>query len=351
VDIDLFIARNEPTWQRLDDATRRARGARSTGTDIEELVQLYQRTSTHLSHVRDHYRDGPLTVRLTRLVAEANAAIYRRRGSSTAAIRTFLSVSFPAAVWSARRHIAVSSTLFLLPALLVAVWLANSPVAVELTGPAAVREAYINEDFEAYYSSSHAAQFSTEVLVNNIQVSFLAFVGGALLCLGGVYILAFNGLNLGVAGGLFASVGRLDHFFGLILPHGLLEITAILVAGGAGLRVGWAIVAPGDLSRGEAATFEARRSVTVVLGLMGAFVVAGLIEGFVTPSGLPTWGRVGIGVLVEVFFVLWIVVYGRAAEAVGATGVMGELDRRWEDEPLPELPEHAALRAADLAAG
>ncbi len=244
---------------------------------------------------------------------------------------------------------AVSAALFFIPALITGAWLAVSPEAVELTAPESLRRAYVEEDFENYYSSSHAAQFSTEVLVNNIQVSFTAFVGGALLCLGGALLLAFNGMNVGVAGGLFASVGQLDKFFGLILPHGLLELSAIVIAGGAGLRVGWAIIVPGDVRRSEAAMLEARRSVAVVLGLIGAFIVAGLIEGFVTPSGLPTFARVGIGAAVMCLFAYWIVQYGRAAEAMGATGVMGELDRRWEDEPIPEIAAYAAMRPADLA--
>ncbi len=349
MDIDLFIARNEGTWQRLEALTDLARRGRASADEVEDLVQHYQRTSSHLSHARDHYRDGPLTVRLTRLVANGNAAIYRRRGSSTGALRTFLSVTFPAAVWSSRRFIAVSAALFFVPALIAGAWIGTSDDALDLTAPAAVRQAYVEEDFEDYYSSEPAAQFSTAVLVNNIQVSFLVFVTGAVLCVGGALLLAYNGLNVGVAGGLFAAVGQLDKFFGLILPHGLLELSAIVIAGGAGLRVGWAIVAPGDLRRGEAAMVEARRSVAVVLGLLGAFVVAGLIEGFVTPSGLPTTARVGIGLAVQAAFVLWIVGNGRAAEAIGATGIMGELDRRWEDEAVQRHDESAAVTATDLA--
>lgn len=333
VNIDLFIAQNEGAWLRLESLTASARRGGLKAAEVDEFLGLYQRVSTHLSQARDHLRDGPITVRLTRLVAEANAALYRSRRGSTSGLRDFLSITFPAAVWTSRRFIAASAALLVVPAILVGIWVAVSPAAVEIAGPASFREAYVEDEFEDYYSQSHAAQFSTEVTVNNIQVSFMAFVGGAVLCIPGAFILLFNGVNLGVAGGLFGSAGQLDKFFGLILPHGLLEMSAIAIAGGAGLRVGWSIIAPGDLRRGEAAMLEARRSVAVIIGLVGAFTVAGLIEAFVTPSGLPTILRVGIGATIELLFVVWMVANGRAAEAMGATGIMGELDRRITTTP------------------
>ena len=162
------------------------------------------------------------------------------------------------------------------------------------------------------------------MLVNNIQVSFLAFALGIVFCLGTAYILAFNGLNLGIAAGLFYNVGEPSKFWGLILPHGLLELSAVVVAGAAGLRLGWALIAPGDQTRGQALAQEGRRSVVIVLGLVLAFILAGLIEGFVTPSSLSTPVRIGIGVLAELAFVLYIVSRGRAAEALGLSGQWGE---------------------------
>jgi hypothetical protein len=115
------------------------------------------------------------------------------------------------------------------------------------------------------------------------------------------------------------------------LPHGLLELTAVTIAGGAGLRLGWAIIAPGDRSRVEAVGAEARRSVLIALGLVVAFVTAGFIEGFITGSGAPTAVRVGIGVVVEVMFVTYVFVQGRSATARGLTGDLGELDRGWDE--------------------
>jgi len=127
----------------------------------------------------------------------------------------------------------------LLPAAAFGIWLANSPTAVEAAAPPAVREAYVTRDFEAYYSSAPAAQFASQVFSNNVLVAFQAFALGIFSCVGTIYVLVFNGANLGLVAGLFAAVGQQPKFWGLILPHGLLELTSVFVAGGAGLRLGW----------------------------------------------------------------------------------------------------------------
>lgn len=333
MDIDLFIARNTPAWDRLNELTSRARRglSRLAPAEIDELVGLYQRTSSHLSHARTAYGEPGLTMRLTTLVSQASGVIYRGRSRPGRAVRDFFVWRFPAAVYQSGRFIAASAALLLVPAVAMGVWLANSDRALDVAWPDAVREAYLEEDFEAYYSSDSAANFATEVTVNNIQVSLTAFAGGILLCIPTAFVLAINGAFLGEAAGLFTSVGEEAKFYGLILPHGLLELTAVVIAGGAGLRLGWAIIAPGDRTRAEALGAEARRSVLMVLGLMVAFVTAGFIEGFITGRGVPTGLRIAIGVAAELAFLSWIVVQGRAATARGLTGEMGELDRGWEE--------------------
>jgi uncharacterized membrane protein SpoIIM required for sporulation len=292
---------------------------------------LYQRVSAHLSHARSAYRDPSLTMRLTTLVTQASGVIYRGRSRPGSAIAEFFAWRFPAAVYQSGRFIAASAALLLVPALVMGFWLGTSDAARDVAAPDAVREAYVNTDFESYYSSDSATNFATRVTVNNIQVALMAFASGVLAGIPTVYLLIYNGIFVGKAAGLFANAGQLDRFFGLILPHGLLELTAVVIAGAAGLRVGWAVIAPGDRSRSEALGTEARRAVLIALGLMVPFVVAGFIEGFVTGRGVPTALRIAIGVAAELAFVLWIVVQGRAATARGVTGELGELDRGWEE--------------------
>ncbi len=317
-----FTQDREPTWVELERLTSHAGSLGAS--DAVTMVDRYRRTSTHLAAVRTDGADPELGTRLTRLVGNAHVAIHGQQPRNRRQLRRFFVETFPAAVWWHRRFIVISALLFFVPALLIGAWMATSPDAVDASAPASVREAYLENDFEAYYSSDPAAQFATAVFINNIQVAILAFAVGILLCVPTAWVLVQNGAFLGLAGGLFTAAGRWQHFWGLITPHGLLEISAIVVAGAAGFGLGWAVIAPGDRPRAEALAESGKRSVVVVIGLVLAFLVAGMIEGFVTGTDLPTAVRVGIGIVAFVMFAAWVLAYGPAAERRGLSGVLGE---------------------------
>jgi uncharacterized membrane protein SpoIIM required for sporulation len=326
MDVDTFLVTNQPAWDRLTALVSRAgRGiGRLSPDELDELVVLYQRTSTHLSYARTTYGDPALSATLSGLVARAGAVVYGSRPRTLRAVGRFFAVTFPAAVWYSRRFVAVSAALFLVPAFAVGLWLANSSAAVEASGPKAVREAYVNHDFQDYYRSAPAGEFASQVFTNNVQVSILAFSGGIAFCLLTAFVLVFNGAHVGVAAGLFAAAGQQAKFWGLILPHGLLELTAVFIAGGAGLRLGWTLIDPGDRTRRAALTDEGRRALVIVVGLVLVFAVAGTIEGFVTGSSLPTGARVGIGIAGETALLTYLFRRGRAAAQAGLTGALGE---------------------------
>jgi uncharacterized membrane protein SpoIIM required for sporulation len=327
VDIDAYIAAHSGTWSRLEYLLRRARSPRRcSGAELDELVDLYQRTATHLSVVRSASPDPMLIARLSRLVARARSVVAGGRGSPWRDLTRFVTVTFPVAVYHARWWVAGVTAGFCAVATSLGIWVAMNPaVQRTIAAPDEVRQ-LAERDFEAYYSSHPASSFAAQVFTNNAQVGFIAFAFGVLLGLPTLYVLFGNAVNVGVAGGLMASAGRLDKFFGLILPHGLLELTAVFIAGAVGLRLGWTIVDPGPRSRSDALGEVGRASVAVVVGLVGVFFVAGLIEAFVTPSGLPTWARVGIGAAVELGFLAYVGVLGRRAALAGETGdVVSEL--------------------------
>jgi uncharacterized membrane protein SpoIIM required for sporulation len=331
VDIDRFLATNQPVWNRLEELCRRGdRGMSRLGAaELDELVRLYQRASAHLSYVRTYYGDPALTARLTTLVAQAGTLVYGTRPRSPRALGRFFTETFPAAVWQSRWFIAASSALTFVPAVAIAVWLSHSSKALDAVAPAPLRQAYLGHDFAKYYSAQPSAQFAAQVTTNNIQVAIFAFAGGILLGVVTVVILVVNGANIGQAAGLFAAAGQQARFYGLVVPHGLLELTSVVIAGGAGLRLGWTLIDPGDRSRSAALTEEGRRAVTIVLGLVLTFIIAGSIEGFVTGSPLPTAARVGLGVVVEAIFLTYVTVCGRNASARGLTGAIGEGEHGW----------------------
>lgn len=329
MDLDRYLTRHRPEWDRLRELTGRVR-ARPTSLSREELdefVALHHRVSAQLSFVRGFYGDPGLVAELNGLVAGSNAVLYRRTASTRSSIRRFFSLTFPGAVWHIRRAVLVAALALFVPWAAVAIWLGTSDEALSLAVDEPTRNALVERDFENYYSSAAAEEFAVRVLVNNIQVSFLAYALGITFGLGTLYILAFNGVNVGTSHGVFIAAGAQGTFFGLIAPHGLLELTAVVIAGGAGLSMGWALVHPGDRTRARAFGTEGRRSIGIVIGLMLAFVVAGLIEGFVTP-GLPLWPRIAVGASIWAAFVVYVVVFGRRAELAGFTGLIAETEER-----------------------
>jgi uncharacterized membrane protein SpoIIM required for sporulation len=353
VDIDRYIASNAPVWARLAQLTTRARRGpgRLDAAELDELVRLYQRVATHLSYTRTYYRDPALTAKLSGLVARSGAVVYGTRPRTLRAVGRFFAVTFPAAVWNARHFVLAAALATLLPAAAVAVWLADSPAAIEATAPAAVREAYINHNFEAYYSSAPAAQFASSVFSHNVLVAFMAFALGILFCAGTLYVLIDNGARVGLALGLFAAVHQQPKFWGLILPHGMLELTSVVIAGAAGLRLGWTLIDPGDRPRATALAEEGRRAVVIVIGLVLTFCVAGAIEGFVTGRPWPTAARVGIGALAEAAFLSYLVVLGRRAAAQGLTGALGEEETGgWLSQEQPTA-DGASLHPSPPASG
>ena len=347
MDIDRYIATHQPEWDRLDQLSRQAgKGVRRLdAAELDELVALYQRVSGHLSSARTQFDDGPLNLRLSGLLGTARGVIYRRTESPGRAVARFLSQSIPAAIWHIRRTVIVSAAMFVLPALALGVWLSHDDESLHNVISEEQARDLAEHRFASYYSETASETFQTHVTTNNIQASVLAWGSGVALGIPTVLLLAYNGANVGSAAAIMTRYGHGTEFWGLILPHGLLEITSLVIAGAAGLRLGWAIIRPGDRRRSEALAIEGSRSVVVVAGLAMCFVVAGFIEAWVTPSGLPTVARVGIGVAVEVSFLSYVVGLGRRSAAQGLTGLLGESPRTW-DEDAAARKSYDARRAA-----
>ena len=313
MDIDAFVVRNQGAWFQLSQLTNQARKPRSLSPDqLDEMIHLYQRASAHLADARVTYAgDQALVGRLTLLVTEAHGVLYSQRDVELRrSLRQFATVTFPKSVWGIRWFVLASVLLTFVPWAVMNVWLAISPRAVRATGPEALRDEYIHGSFADYYRSESASAFANEVFWNNVRVAILAFALGILLCIGTALLLAYNGASVGIAGGLFTNVGEWQKFWGLILPHGLLELSAVVVAGAAGLRIGWTVIDPGDRTRLTALGDEGRRAGTVLMGLVVAFFLAAMVEAFVTGQPWPTEIRIGIGLTIFLLFWGWTIVFG-----------------------------------------
>ncbi|MFJ9206970.1 stage II sporulation protein M [Streptomyces sp. NPDC102264] len=330
MDLDVFVTAHRAEWDRLDHLL--LRGRRLTGAEADELVALYQRTATHLSLIQSTAPDPALTTRLTQLVARARATVTGTRRATWRDAARFLTAGFPAAVYRSRRWWIPTAILSTLLAAVIGWWIGAHPeIQSAIAAPDELRRmTRPGGEYETYYSSHPAASFAAQVWTNNAQAAAMCLVLGAFLCLPVIWILFVNVLNLGVGIGLMSSAGRLDIFLGLILPHGLLELTAVFVAAGTGLRLGWTLIDPGPFSRRTAMAQQGRAALGMAIGLALVLFVSGLIEGFVTPSGLPTWARIAIGVAAEVAFLCYVYILGGRAVRAGETGDVDAADRSAE---------------------
>ncbi|MEW2466271.1 stage II sporulation protein M [Streptomyces sp. NPDC046994] len=327
MDLDVFVSTHRAEWDRLDTLLRRRR--RLNGAEADELVVLYQRTATHLSVIQSSAPDPQLTGRLSRLVARGRSAVTGTRQASWRDVTRFLAHGFPAAVYRSRHWWIPTALISTAVAALLGWWIGTHPeVQAAIGAPANLRAmTRPGGEYETYYSSHPAASFAAQVWTNNAQATALCLVLGIFLGLPVLYILLENMLNLGVGIGLMSSAGRLDHFLGLLLPHGLLELTAVFVAAGTGLRLGWTVIDPGPRSRRTALAEEGRAALGMAIGLALVLFVSGAIEGFVTPSGLPTWARIGIGIVAELAFLTYVFVLGGRAARTGDTGDLAAAER------------------------
>ena len=321
--MEAFVVAHQAEWDRLATLVRRRR--RLTGAEADELVVLYQRASTHLSRLRTGAGTHPAQVaRLATLVGRARSAVTGAHVPSWRLIARFFARDFPAAAYRARWWWLGTTTLSLLVALATGWWIARSPgVQTALLPPAAAR-ALVQQQFQGYYTANPAASFAAQVWTNNVWVAAQSLIFGILLGLPTLWVLLQNAVNVGVNGGYLFAHGKGALFFSLILPHGMLELSAVFLAAAAGLRLGWTVIDPGPRRRGQALAEEGRAAVTIALGLIVVLGVSGLIEAFVTPSPLPTWARISIGAIALSAFIGYALVLGRRAVLAGLTGDIEE---------------------------
>ncbi len=321
MDLDAYVSLHRGEWARLEVLVRRAaRPRRMSGAELDELVELYQKVATHLSVIRSRYPDPMLVDRLAGTVTRARSVVAGTRDPGWYAVARFFTVTFPAAVYVRRVWVLATCVACLAVAVALGQWVVHTPAAYSGLLPSNEVQELCRTDFARYYSENPASSFAAQVWTNNAWVTASAIAFGALLGLPTLAVLLANSVNLGITGGYMASCGESSQFFTLILPHGMLELTVVFIAGAVGLRLGWTVIDPGPRRRVEALAAEGRAAVGISLGLAVALAFSGLIEAFVTPSSLPAGVRIGIGAVGLGLFVGYIGVYGRRAVAAGESG-------------------------------
>ncbi len=318
-----FVRKNRPRWQRLDEmlGVIESRGPRRTTLPfLHELSSLYRDTTSDLAFAQTYYRGTTLLLFLHQLVARAHNQIYRPHRVTPGETARFFFSEIPQAV---RRHlqaVAWSAIIFLMG---IAVGLS----AVQFDERAA-SIILPNEVLNSIYSGRMwtgdifsvvpAPVASTFLFTNNITVALLAFAGGLSFGVITTLLLFQNGFMLGVAFKLCADYGLLGGLFGFIAGHGVLEISAIIVAGGAGLVVANALLNPGAHSRADALSQQGRSAVRMAVACIPALVTAGCIEAFVSPSAAPIWFKAALGLTLGLSFWGYLLLRGKTVLIVKA---------------------------------
>ena len=319
MDIDVLRVSGKTEWKRLEELTR----TRSlTGQEIDELDRLYRSAATDLARVRTNSPDPDVIAELSRILSAARGRLAGTGGVSGTVIARFFKVSLPYALYQIRWVTVGVMLVFIAIGVLEAHYLITTPEAMNQLGTPEQLRRYAHSDFVEYYHQDTNAEFGLSVWANNAWIALQAVVTG----ITGVYplrILWGNATGVGMAGAIVYVYAGPWHFFRFILPHGLPELTAVLISVAAGLRVFWSLLVPGPATRFQAVGVAARSAMTVAVGCALLLAGSGVLEGFVTPSDLPDAVKITLGALMTAAVWAYTLILGRRAHLAGQNADVG----------------------------
>lgn len=271
------------------------------------MGRLYRVAAADLALARRRWPNDPVVGRLEALVGIARPLVYDTESRGEGLVR-FFTTSYWQRVSERPLLLLVAAGLMFVPGALAAWWAYVDPAAAVGLVPEQFQRATEPRGGDLGLSAAQQAELASLIFTNNIRVTFLAFAGGVAAGLGTAFTLIYNGTFIGALAGLTFSSGRGALFMELVTAHGILELSCVVVAAAAGLRMGMALVLPGKQTRAQALVDEARGAVAIVLGTAPWLVLAGIVEGFLTPAGLGLEAVVGFGVTLGLVYwglVLW----------------------------------------------
>jgi len=315
--IDRFINERKTVWQRLEELLARLDQMtlrRLHREEVRELGRIYRRTASDLAIARAESRDPRLINYLNSLVIRAHGRIYRADAQGGRRIRDFVTRDFPQSFRRTWRYTATAFGVFLLFGTIAFFGTRHDPDFSEFAGIDPVWRAENIATHRHWWESANKANqiASSQIFTNNIHVTFYAFALGAMLGVGTLYVMAFNGANFGAVVALVYRAGfGNDLLLGFVVSHGVIELSCIFIAGGAGLLIGSSVLMPGDLSRGDALKSRGMEAVRLIVGCVPLLVLAGTIEGFISPQPISSVIKIGIGVLTGIALYSYLLLAGR----------------------------------------
>jgi uncharacterized membrane protein SpoIIM required for sporulation len=307
-----WIDRRKPYWDELEtlvQACARRGVSALTHTELGRLALLYRQTAADLSVARDDPASAPLARYLNTLLGRAHNLIYSGRPPRARGIAHFYARVFPAIFRETFPYTLAATALFAAGAITGLALTAVDPAFTRLVLGGRMMDTIETGQMWTHSIVSIKPLASSAIMTNNLSVSFAAFAGGILAGLGTVYMMFFNGLLIGVVAAACHRAGMSLSLWSFVAPHGVLELPAIFIAGGAGLLLAKGLLAPGFLPRRDSLREAAARAVKLLLGVIPMLIVAGAIEGFVSPSDAPVSTKFTIaasGLIVLAGYVLLI---------------------------------------------
>lgn len=305
--IPAFVSAHRADWEALEKTLATCQGPRGprTPVELETLHDLYLKVTQHLSFCQTYFPDIQTTSYLNDLAVRAHNTLYRGQVTSRRQIRDFFGRTFVRLLSECRVFIIIAAALFGAGGVAGFLAVLADPLNLYTVISPEIAAAIDPAALGRYDHPIDSAAMSAQIMTNNMRVAILAFAGGATLGLLTVYLLLYNGLLIGALAAVYWSYGNFYDFWAFIVPHGMIELTAIFIAGGSGLLMGYRVLVPGIYLRSYRLKTQALQSVQLLLGTIPLFIIAGLIEGFITPAAIP----LAVKYLVAALTILALIIY------------------------------------------
>jgi uncharacterized membrane protein SpoIIM required for sporulation len=318
--LDRFINERKNAWQRLEQLLHQLDGLklrRLHREEVRELGRIYRRTASDLAIARAESRDPRLINYLNSLVIRAHGRIYRADAQGGRRVRNFFARDFPRTFRRTWRYTATAFAVFCLFSAVAFFGTRHDPDFSEFAGITSYWKAINTDQKRRWWQEINKENEveSPRIFTNNIRVTFYAFAFGAMFGLGTLYVMAFNGAMFGSILALTYRAGYGNDLLTFVVGHGVIELSCIFIAGGAGLLIGTALVMPGNMTRSDALKSRGMEAVRLVVGCIPLLVIAGIIEGFISPAPINPAIKFAIAGLTGVALYSYLLLAGREATA------------------------------------
>lgn len=315
LNINDFIKLREKDWKRLQDLLGKSRGRSSlSAAEVRELSDLYRAVTSDLALAQRDYARQRVTAFLNQLTARAHSVIYQEDVSDPRQFLRFITHTIPQTFRQTWLFTLAAFLLFIIPAAIsFRVAFTDPDALARALGMTDLQQTLADSDIWTEIPVEDRPASSAFIMSNNIRIAILAFGAGISFGIVTVYLLIFNGVFIGGVLGMAYHYGMGDELLAFIVGHGVIELSIIFIAGGAGLQLGWALLNPGLYSRRDALVLAARRALALAVLAIPFLIIAGLIEGFVSPSDIPTpfWLRLMVGLVSGGLMYAYLLLSGR----------------------------------------